>query len=102
MLGKDIEEYGVLKFTKKAEASLKKPKSSKVILNHLYDDANADDEEGTEATTGAAADDRLSEMLKELREKVGKKVVRVTRLIVLENTLQDMTTLYQTTLEELQ
>ena len=46
LLTKDIEEYGVLKFTKKGEAFLKKPKSFKIVLNNLYDDANADDEEG--------------------------------------------------------
>ena len=67
MLTKDIEEYGVLKFTKKGEAFLKKPKSFKVILNNLYDDANADDEEGTEANSGdAAPDEKLFTMLMEL------------------------------------
>src|SRR5690606_39233680 len=68
LLTKDIEEYGVLKFTKKSEAFLKKPQSFKVILNHLYDDANADDEEGVEVSEGAATDQRLFEMLKELRQ----------------------------------
>ena len=102
MLTKDIEEYGVLKFTKKAEAFLKKPKSFKVILNHLYDDANADDEEGAEASVGAATDDKLFEMLKELRQKEAKKVGLVPWVIFLENTLQDMATLYPTTLEELE
>ncbi|HKZ65418.1 MAG TPA: DNA helicase RecQ, partial [Chitinophagaceae bacterium] len=102
MLSKDIEEYGVLKFTKKAEAFLKKPKSFKVILNHLYDDANADDEEGTEASVGAATDDKLFEMLKEMRQKEAKKVGLVPWVIFLENTLQDMATMYPTTLEELE
>ena len=102
MLAKDIEEYGVLKFTKKAEAFLKKPKSFKVILNHLYDDANADDEEGTEASVGAATDDKLFEMLKELRQREAKKVGLVPWVVFLENTLQDMATMYPTTLEELE
>ena len=102
MLVKDIEEYGVLKFTKKGETFLKKPKSFKVILNHLYEDANADDEEGTEASNGAAADERLFEMLKDLRQKEAKKVGLVSWVIFLENTLQDMATLYPTTLEELE
>jgi ATP-dependent DNA helicase RecQ len=102
MLSKDIEEYGVLKFTKKAEAFLKKPKSFKVILNHLYDDADADDEEGAEAAVGAATDDKLLEILKELRQKEAKKVGLVPWVIFLENTLQDMATMYPTTLEELE
>ena len=35
LLKKDIEEYGVLKITKKGEAFLKKPKSFKIVLNNL-------------------------------------------------------------------
>ena len=103
MLTKDIEEYGVLKFTKRAEAFLKKPKSFKVILNHLYDNANADDEEGgPEASAGSALDDKLFEMLKELRQKEAKKVGLVPWVVFLENTLQDMATMYPTTMEELE
>jgi ATP-dependent DNA helicase RecQ len=101
LLLKDIEEYGVLKFTKKGEAFLKKPKSFKIILNHLYDDANADDEEGTEAAEGAATDERLLGMLMELRQKEAKKKNLPPFVIFLETSLQDMATMYPTTLEEL-
>jgi ATP-dependent DNA helicase RecQ len=101
LLRKDIEEYGVLKFTKKAEAFLKKPKSFQIVLNKLYDDANADDEESTEESAGSALDERLLEMLKELRHKEAKRVGLVSWVIFLENTLQDMATMYPTTLEEL-
>jgi len=103
LLVKDIEEYGVLKFTRNGEAFLKKPKSFKVVLNHLYDEANADDEEeGAEASGGSATDEKLLEMLKELRQKQAKKVGLVPWVIFLENTLQDMATLYPTTLAELE
>lgn len=103
MLTKDIEEYGVLKFTKKAEAFLKKPRSFKVILNHLYDDANADDEEGAaEASTGSATDEKLFEMLKELRQKEAKKKSLPPFVIFLETSLQDMATMYPTTVTELE
>jgi len=102
LLTKDIEEYGVLKFTKRGEAFLKKPKSFKVILNHLYDEANADDEEGTEASTGAATDEKLFEMLKELRQKEAKKKGLPPFVIFLENSLQDMATLYPTTVADLE
>jgi ATP-dependent DNA helicase RecQ len=101
LLTKDIEEYGVLKFTKRAEAFLKKPKSFQIVLNKLYDDANADDEEGTEAAGGSALDETLLEMLKELRHKEAKRIGLVSWVIFLENTLQDMATMYPTTLEEL-
>jgi ATP-dependent DNA helicase RecQ len=102
LLSKDIEEYGVLKFTRKGEAFLKKPKSFKVILNHLYDEANADDEEGVEASTGAATDEKLFEMLKELRQKEAKKKGLPPFVIFLENSLQDMATLYPTTVIDME
>lgn len=39
LLKKDIEEYGVLKFTAKSLEYLKKPKSFKVILNNKFEEA---------------------------------------------------------------
>lgn len=102
MLVKDIEEYGVLKFTAKGEAFLKKPKSFKVILNHLYANADADDEEAVENGSGAAADEKLFEMLKELRQKEAKKKNLPPFVIFLESSLQDMATMYPTNTAELE
>ncbi len=102
LLTKDIEEYGVLKFTKKGDAFLKKPRSFKIVLNHLYDDANADDEEGTEGAAGSAVDEQLFEMLKELRQKEAKKKALPPFVIFLETSLQDMATFYPITLEGLE
>ena len=102
LLSKEIEEYGVLKFTKKGEAFLKKPKSFQIVLNKLYDDANADDEEGTETTGGAAADEKLMAMLLELRLKEAKKKNLPPFVIFLESSLQDMATFYPITMEGLE
>lgn len=102
LLKKDIEEYGVLKFTKAGEAFLKKPKSFKIVLNNTYDDANADDEEGTEATGGDAADEKLMAMLMELRQKEAKKKNLPPFVIFLESSLQDMATFYPVTMEGLE
>lgn len=102
LLSKDIEEYGVLKFTKKGEAFLKKPKSFKIVLNNLYEEANADDEEGTEASSGGATDEKLFEMLKELRQKEAKKKNLPPFVIFLETSLHDMATLYPTTVADLE
>jgi ATP-dependent DNA helicase RecQ len=102
LLSKDIEEYGVLKFTKKGEGFLKKPKSFKIVLNNLYEEANADDEEATETSTGAATDEQLFEMLKELRQKEAKKKNLPPFVIFLETSLQDMATLYPTTIADLE
>jgi ATP-dependent DNA helicase RecQ len=101
LLIKDIEEYGVLKFTKKTEAFLKKPKSFKIVLNNTYDDANADDEEG-EVTEGAAVDEKLMAMLLEIRQKEAKKKNLPPFVIFLESSLQDMATFYPITLEGLE
>jgi len=102
LLTKDIEEYGVLKFTKKAEVFLKKPKSFQIVLNKLYDDANADDEETTETTGGAALDEKLIEMLLELRQKEARKKNLPPFVIFLESSLQDMATFYPVTMEGLE
>lgn len=100
LLSKDIEEYGVLKITKAGEAFAKKPKSFKIVLNNLYEDANADDEEAVEVT-GSATDERLFEMLKELRQREAKQKKLPPFVIFLENSLQDMATLFPTKLEDL-
>jgi len=102
LLQKDIEEYGVLKFTKKGLDFLKKPKSFKIVLNNTYEEANADDDEGAETTEGAAADEKLFEMLKELRQKEAKKKNLPPFVLFLESSLQDMATLYPITLTDLE
>jgi ATP-dependent DNA helicase RecQ len=50
LLRKDIEEYGLLKITEKGEKFLKKPSSFKIVLNNLFEEANADDDEGENAS----------------------------------------------------
>lgn len=103
LLKKDIEDYGVLKITKKGHEFLKKPKSFKIVLSNLFEDANADDdEEGAEVSGGAAAtDEKLFEMLKDLRQKESKKKNLPPFVIFLETSLQDMATLYPTKIEDL-
>jgi ATP-dependent DNA helicase RecQ len=103
LLQKDIEEYGVLKLTKKGESFLKKPTSFKIVLNNLFEEAVADDEEeNADVATTAATDEKLFELLKEVRQKEAKKKSLPPFVIFLENSLQDMATLYPTTIEELE
>jgi len=102
-LSKDIEEYGVLKITKKGNDFAKKPKSFKIVLNNLYEEANADDEEdGSDSSTATPVDEKLFEMLKEVRQKEAKKKGLPPFVIFLETSLQDMATLYPTTSQELE
>jgi ATP-dependent DNA helicase RecQ len=103
LIAKDIEEYGLLKFTKRGEVFLKKPTSYKIVLNNLFEDANADDDE-SEVIGGAssAADEKLMEMLKDLRKKVAKEKNLPPFVIFLESSLEDMATMYPTSIIELE
>jgi ATP-dependent DNA helicase RecQ len=104
LLVKDIEEYGVLKITKQGQEFLKKPRSFEMVVNNTFEDANAeDDEEAAEAAPApASADERLFSMLMELRQKESKKKSLPPFVLFLENSIQDMATMYPTTLEELE
>lgn len=105
LLRKDIEEYGLLKFTEKGKAWMKKPGSFPIAMNNRFEDANEDDgdyETDGAGATSAAADERLFEMLKELRQREAKKRGLPPFVIFLENSLQDMATMYPTTMEELE
>jgi ATP-dependent DNA helicase RecQ len=104
LLKKDIEEYGVLKITKKGSDFLKKPKSFKIVLNNMFEEANEDDDDDASETGGgvAASDERLVELLKDLRQKEAKKKSLPPFVIFLENSLMDMATLYPTTIAELE
>ncbi|HMO62245.1 MAG TPA: DNA helicase RecQ [Ferruginibacter sp.] len=103
LIRKDIEEYGVIKLTPKGTAFMKKPASFKIVLNNLFEGADADDDEGTPAGSGGgAADEQLLEMLKELRKKVAKEKNLPPFVIFLESSLEDMATMYPTSVAELE
>jgi ATP-dependent DNA helicase RecQ len=103
LLEKDIVDYGLLKLTKAGKAFAKKPTSFKIALNNLFEDANADDEDAApsgEATGGI--DEALLNQLKEIRKKVAKEKNLPPFVIFLESSLEDMATMYPTTMEELE
>jgi ATP-dependent DNA helicase RecQ len=104
LIVKDIEEYGLLKYTPSTEAYLTRPASFKIVLNNKFEEANAEDDEEAEASaaTAASADEKLFSLLKDLRQKEAKKRSLPPFVLFLENSLQDMATLYPTTLKELE
>lgn len=105
LIRKDIEEYGLIKLTDKGRAWLKKPTSFKIVMNAIFqaeDDDDEDTETGDGNNTGAASDERLFDMLKDLRQKEAKRKGLPPFVIFLENSLQDMSTIYPTTLDELE
>lgn len=104
LIRKDIEEYGLLKLTDKGKAFLKKPYSLKLSLNHKFEDADGDDEDtGGPVSNGAAAlDPALLAMLKDLRKQVASQHNLQPWIIFMENSLEEMATMYPTTLKELE
>lgn len=103
LIGKDIEDYGILKICRKGSEFVKKPKSLMIVMNNLFEDAHADDDdEGGEAGAAPVADERLFDMLKDLRQKESKKRSLPPFVIFLESSLQDMATMYPTTIPELE
>ncbi len=102
VIEKDIEEYGLLKLTKKGNQFLKKPASFKIVLNTVFEETNIEDDDDGASESTASTDETLFEMLKELRQKEAKKIGLPPFVIFLETSLQDMATLYPTNLSELE
>jgi len=102
VIEKDIEEYGLLKLTKKGSQFMKKPSSFKIVLNTVFEETNTEDDDDGASESAASADEPLFEMLKELRQKEAKKIGLPPFVIFLETSLQDMATLYPTNLAELE
>ena len=102
VIEKDIEEYGLLKLTKKGSQFMKKPSSFKIVLNTVFEETNTEDDDDGASESAASTDEPLFEMLKELRQKEAKKIGLPPFVIFLETSLQDMATLYPTNLSELE
>jgi len=104
LITKDIEEYGLIKLTPKGENWLKNPTSFKIVINVVFADEDDDDDDSDSDAnkTASVADDQLMKMLMELRQKEAKKKSLPPFVIFLENSLQDMSTHYLTTLDELE
>jgi ATP-dependent DNA helicase RecQ len=102
LIEKDIEEYGLLKLTSKGQKFLKKPSSFLVVLQNVFAAELGEDDESEAGEEVATTDDRLFELLKDLRQVEAKKIGLPPFVIFLETSLQDMATLYPTSLSELE
>ena len=103
-LKKDIENYGLLKLTKKGKDFLKKPVSFKITQdNPLDSDQEMDDADVIIAGgSSGAVDPALFSMMKDLRKKLSKKL-NVPPYVIFQNpSLEAMATTYPITIEELQ
>lgn len=104
-LDKDIENYGLLKITKKGKDFLKKPVSFKISLD---EDEEIDEEEGIDDVVvksgggGSAVDPVLFSIMKDLRKKMAKKLNVPPYVIFQDPSLEAMATIYPISMEELQ
>lgn len=99
-LDRDIENFGLLKITKKGKDYYKKPVSFKIVEDNDF----SEDEEEMVVKSGAACavDPELYNILKDLRKKLAKKLELPTYVIFQDPSLEAMATTYPVTLEELQ
>ncbi len=102
LIRKDIEEYGLLKITEKGSQFHKKPYPIMVSLNHNYEQVLEDENATAANVVPNATDPVLFEMLKDLRKQVGREKGLPPFVIFLENSLEEMATLYPTTMQELE
>ncbi len=104
-LKKDVENYGLLKITKKGKDFLKKPVSFKITKEDEESDGEELEPDATEdvnSAGGGAMDPALLSMMKDLRKKISKKLNVPPYVIFQPATLEAMATTYPVTLEELQ
>lgn len=99
-LTKDIENYGLLKITKKGEEFLEKPTSFMLTEDHDYTEVA--EEEGAFGAKTSASDDELLSILKDLRKKISKKMDLPPYVIFQDPSLEDMAIQYPITIDELQ
>ncbi|NLX80526.1 MAG: DNA helicase RecQ [Proteiniphilum sp.] len=106
-LSKDIENYGILKITKKGKSFLKKPVSFKITKIEDEDEMDMADFESEDAImsgsgSSGSTDPVLFSMMKDLRKKIAKKQNVPPYVVFQPASLEAMATSYPITLEELQ
>jgi ATP-dependent DNA helicase RecQ len=101
-LEKDIDNIGVLKITQKGKDFLKKPHPVELARDHDFT-TDVEDEESSERViiNSKSYDEKLFELLKNLRKKVAKERDLPPYVIFQDPSLEEMATTYPTTKEEL-
>lgn len=101
-LEKDIDNIGVLKVTKKGKDFLKKPHPIELARDHQFS-TEVEDEESSERViiNSKSYDEKLFELLKNLRKKMAKEKDLPPYVIFQDPSLEEMATTYPTTKDEL-
>ncbi len=101
LIEKDIEQYGVLKLTKKAEEFLAKPYKIMMAKDHDYDEIEKGEDIIVKQKAGMAGDEKLFKMLKELRKDISKKEKIPPFAIFQDPSLEDMCIQFPISMDEL-
>ena len=100
LLSKDIENYGLLKVTKKGHEFIENPVSFMLIQDHDYE--REEEELNKPQGGGGSADPTLFSMLKDLRKRTAKDKGLPPFVIFQDPSLEDMAIHYPIALEEMQ
>ncbi len=98
---KDIENYGLLKLTKKGHEYIAKPVSFMITLNHDYEAVSEDAAMAIGGKT-STVDEELFIILKDLRKKLSREINLPPFVIFQDPSLEDMAIQYPINMEELQ
>ncbi len=101
LLKKEIERYGILHLTQSGMEFAKSPKSFQMTKDHVYSKENDQAVITAAKSNGAAADDTLLKLLKDLRKKEAKKREVPPFVVFQDPSLDDMALKYPITMEEL-
>ncbi len=96
-----VENYGILKLTKKGKHFIKEPVSFKIVEDADYADEITDDEPNMSNGAGFAADPELFSILTSLRRKIAASLNLPPFVIFQDPSLESMATTYPITIEEL-
>ncbi|MEY3084248.1 MAG: helicase RecQ [Bacteroidota bacterium] len=98
---KDVDTFGVLKLTEKGKKFIEKPEEFMLIKQHDY--SGDDDEEGVIQVSGkgGAFDERLYDLLIDLRKSLAKEKNIPPFVVFQEPSLRDMCLQYPITMDEL-
>lgn len=99
-LAKDIENYGLLKITKKGKEFIDKPVSFKITEDNEFEEE--EEEAPVRGGASCAVDPVLYSMMKDLRKKLSKRLEVPPFVIFQDPSLEAMATTYPITLDELQ
>jgi ATP-dependent DNA helicase RecQ len=100
-LGKDIENFGVVKICDKGEAFLQEPFNLKFSKDHNYEEEVQQEEQKEEVQQSAGHDQALFDMLKALRKKLAQQKNLPPYVLFQDPSLKEMATTFPTKMEDL-